>query len=1612
MIIIKLGAIKRFSLVAVITAIIILNLGAVAIAEETAGKAKTSVSTSPYTDVAVSDPNLVFIKYISQRGILTGFPDGTYHPGQGLTRAQAAVVICKAAGLQTPPAGTSRFTDVPTEHWALNYISAAEKAGYLGGFPDGTFRPEVSLSRAQGISLVMRLCTQKDLAPLPEFNDMNQSHWAAASMGTALALDMIGRSADGKNIYPDAEISRGSLARALAILITKDPGLNQVKLEGRLSEITGQVALLRDGQKQTLRNELIVIEGDRIETGADSSVRITYPDGTSTLVEANSALVVKQSDGCRYIKIDGSQGVAVDFLNLALDEGSIYSAVATKHIASDKSGTDQNEPDSENKTGQIDRQIAALDVFNYLAAADDKAQNQAWYKTAQSKKVKVKVDMPWGIAAIRGTYVKITVNPDRTCRVSCLGGDAQLTGFTGDTVTLNGSDTASVKQEGDSASKEGTMDSDDKEAFSEVKVQVFFIDASVEQDVNQSAEITPSEAQGQTYQDAESAVQAVIDALKTSGIELESEAVEELQDKIQEQLDQMDEKTAKELQTQAEKADKENNQPANNSKSESSSGSDVMPATAPQSIVLEMGSAHPVGGVTNVGIPAANGTDTAGSVHGWVNTTAANIRFTVTDKAPASSTITIDGVSYTSGTDYIITAASPLTIVVTTSKTFCETVVRTFVVEVLAANSSSQITATAYGTLVDGNIAEIPAGTLVSDFKAGLTVSDYATVEILTASGSSAVADQSAADMTSTMVMQVTAEDGSIAEYEIYDYAVANLDELYGAVTSGLAARYILAADLDFNNPSSYASGSTNQAVWTSGYGWKPPAGNFIGVFEGNGHSISHLHIAHDQGPAGLFPIVENGALIKNLAVLDADVGNVVCDTQRYGVLAGYLGNGAITDCYCSGSINAFGAVGGIVGHTDSGANIIRCKSAVNVTGNWCVGGIVGRMNTGGTIQDCCSTGNITCFRECAGGIAGTNGYNGVIGNSYATGAVNANRLAGGISGDNGGTVNNCLALNSRVSLNSGSETSVGRICGHNVGTVLNSYAFCGMVIAPASGYTGYDGNGAITLADAKSQASYSGFMAWDVADVNSPSTSAWLIDDGKMLPFLRCHYQPSSSKEILASAYGSLVEGNLAGIPAGTKVSDLKAGLIVSDYASVEVLDELGGSPVADPATTDVSSSMAVRVTAEDGSTADYEIYDSAITFLEDLYNIPDGSTLRYLLARDLDFDSDVSYATPATNKTAWTSGGGWARNLYFKGLLEGNGHSISNLYINDSAATKGLFSSVNTTAIVRNLRLLDVDISGTGGEQRYGAISGHFSGASIINCYASGRVYNPGGGATGGLVGHCDSGTIIGCRSDVNVTGNWGVGGIVGRNCGAALQDCSSYGNVTCNYESAGGLVGVNQGGSVIRSFAAGIISGPRQIGGLIGYNQAVVNGCFALNSKIMINSGAEVSIGHISGNVGGTCSDCYYLTDMVMLPATGTSGSDGAGVITLSETKQANTYSAKGWEIAGIGGTLTSTWAINEGNNYPDLRWYSRLSSAKAVFATSIGTLVGGNIASVPSGTKVLDLKRSISVSKYASLEILDSSGGSPVANQATTDVTTSMVIRVTAQDGSEAEYTISG
>ncbi|MGB3695451.1 MAG: S-layer homology domain-containing protein [Spirulinaceae cyanobacterium] len=99
-----------------------------------------------------------FISKLVDRGSISGFPDGTFRPQASLTRAEYAALIAKSFDLPRKVAAGTWLKDVQSDFWAINAIQKAAAMGFISGFPDGTFRPQNNLTRIQAIvSLVSGL---------------------------------------------------------------------------------------------------------------------------------------------------------------------------------------------------------------------------------------------------------------------------------------------------------------------------------------------------------------------------------------------------------------------------------------------------------------------------------------------------------------------------------------------------------------------------------------------------------------------------------------------------------------------------------------------------------------------------------------------------------------------------------------------------------------------------------------------------------------------------------------------------------------------------------------------------------------------------------------------------------------------------------------------------------------------------------------------------------------------------------------------------------------------------------------------------------------------------------------------------------------------------------------------------------------------------------------------------------------------------------------------------------------------------------------------------------------------------------------------------------------
>jgi hypothetical protein len=89
-----------------------------------------------------------FVEALATRGIINGFPDGTFRPDEGVTRAQFAAMVQKAFD-QRARRNPVEFVDVPSSYWGYWAIATAYSTGFMSGYPDGAFYPEQEILRAQ-----------------------------------------------------------------------------------------------------------------------------------------------------------------------------------------------------------------------------------------------------------------------------------------------------------------------------------------------------------------------------------------------------------------------------------------------------------------------------------------------------------------------------------------------------------------------------------------------------------------------------------------------------------------------------------------------------------------------------------------------------------------------------------------------------------------------------------------------------------------------------------------------------------------------------------------------------------------------------------------------------------------------------------------------------------------------------------------------------------------------------------------------------------------------------------------------------------------------------------------------------------------------------------------------------------------------------------------------------------------------------------------------------------------------------------------------------------------------------------------------------------------------
>ena len=709
------------------------------------------------------------------------------------------------------------------------------------------------------------------------------------------------------------------------------------------------------------------------------------------------------------------------------------------------------------------------------------------------------------------------------------------------------------------------------------------------------------------------------------------------------------------------------------------------------------------------------------------------------------------------------------------------------------------------------------------------------------------------------------------------------------------------------------------------------PIGNrniikYRGTFDGNGKTITNLYInasQTSQNNMGLFGYTYQST-IKNLTFENANVTNTQSNT---GILVGKAGYGStLQNIKISKTCQIKGGnyTGGIAGELDG--NAYNCVNYATVQGIKYVGGFLGMYSRkGNSITACANYGNVTASSEMAGGLVG---YfrGGTIQDCANYGDVKGtNRVAGMAGFVSDGKVQNVFSYGN-ISVTNKTQ-NVGMVFGCSVSGATEGmvayYSGAKLIVNGKEKEVKAFGNGTPSEDNAtgftKDQLK-SGFVAYQLQQ-NASSEAKWgqnLANDDDIYPVIGSEHQVYADNTTLNCKTYEVVRGSFTNNPTssairyqhGTIIHHVATDATCTEAATKEYwqcqdcLKTYSDSQLTKELTdvTDAEHPALGHDNNEDGYCKRCQHYVAVkpseqngvyliakpyhLAWFRDYVNgtiVDEGEaagtthpSASAMLTADIDLKNYCHAAEDDKELLSWIPIG-YVNNSW-KGNMDGQGHTISHLYIKTAQSFVGLFGYTYGATIqdlifdyakVENVSTTNTKTAYTGilAGYAYGALS-HIKGIKTTNnCTVIGQQI------TGGIVGYakinlenCDNhssvkgtdnvGGIAGSSIERNIrrstnygtveNNNTSIGGIIGYAYGTSIEDCANYGKISSTGWYTGGIAGQTEANCSIQNvFSYGDVTNTNEVPGIIiGYVEGTLTakGIVAYNKEALLNNSSE--------------------------------------------------------------------------------------------------------------------------------------------------------------------------
>lgn len=158
-----------------------------------------------------------YVEYLCERGVVSGYGrTKVFGPNNAVNRAEFTKMLVEAMGMPVLSTGQNPFLDVPANEWYADYVNTAKQYGIVGGYQDGTFKPGQKVTRAEAVKMVLAAAGYRPTFGGHSFADVPGSHWATGWISQARSMNLVSGYTPTE-FGPDNTLSRGEAAKVILL---------------------------------------------------------------------------------------------------------------------------------------------------------------------------------------------------------------------------------------------------------------------------------------------------------------------------------------------------------------------------------------------------------------------------------------------------------------------------------------------------------------------------------------------------------------------------------------------------------------------------------------------------------------------------------------------------------------------------------------------------------------------------------------------------------------------------------------------------------------------------------------------------------------------------------------------------------------------------------------------------------------------------------------------------------------------------------------------------------------------------------------------------------------------------------------------------------------------------------------------------------------------------------------------------------------------------------------------------------------------------------------------------------------------------------------------------